>query len=136
MKKNKYHDKMVHFTVLLTLVISLIFLFSMQLHAKSVKTLNLKEDTIAQIKVSTKGTVLNFPTKPTNVILGNQGSFGLVYVENDIVVSPLSSFARSNIFIYLEGRRFSLEFLTTENDGDDIVLIRDELLSKAQVKFK
>ncbi|MBI4925317.1 MAG: hypothetical protein HY843_05280, partial [Bdellovibrio sp.] len=83
------------------------------IHAKNIKLLRLNNNVVATVKISPKGTIISFPTKPTKVILGNKGSFGIEYVENDLAVSALSSHAQSNLFVYLEGRRFAFNLSTS-----------------------
>jgi len=73
-----------------------------------------------------RGVVLNFPARPTKVILGGKGLFAIEYVESDLVVTALRHPAHSNLFVYLEGRRFALDLRTTEGTGDEIILIRDD----------
>ena len=90
-----------------------------------VKTLRLSDDLVAVVKISTRGTVLSFPVKPTKVILGKAGSFGIEYVENDLAISPLSLSSRSNLFVYLFGRRFSFDLIASPNDSTSVVLVRD-----------
>lgn len=104
--------------------------------ADNVRRLRLNSEAVAEIKVSTKGTILSFPTKPQKVILGKKASFGLEYVENDIAVSPLSITSRSNLTVYLEGRRYTFSLVASESRGDDIILIRDSLEKAMKVKIK
>jgi len=93
--------------------------------AASVKTLRLNDESVAQVLVSTQGTVLSFPIKPTKVILGKAGSFGIEYVENDLAISPLSPSSRSHLFVYLFGRRFTFELIASSSDGNTVIQVRD-----------
>ena len=104
--------------------------------SKEVRTIKLNNKDVAKIKVSSRGTILSFPTKPSKVILGSRGSFGLEYVENDIAISCLSPRSHSNMFVYLDGRRFSFDLTASENGGDQIILVRDNFESTIQVKIK
>ena len=104
-------------------------------HASQVRRLRLNPESVAQVQISVKGTILSFPSKPQKVILGRKGAFGLEYIENDIAISPLSMTAQSNLTAYLEGRRYTFQ-LTASPVGDDIVLIRDSLERSIQVKVK
>jgi hypothetical protein len=105
-------------------------------HAKNVRTVWLSSKKIATINVGIQGTILEFPTKPQNVVLGRKKSFDIVYVENDLALSPLSINSRSNLFVYVLGRRYALELVTRLNGGDDLVLVRDESDQKVGVKSK
>jgi hypothetical protein len=90
-----------------------------------VKVLHLSDESVASVRISLGGTVLSFPMKPTKVILGNKGSFGIDYVENDLAISPLTSNARSHLFVYLYGRRFSFDLSVSGQDGSSVILVRD-----------
>lgn len=90
------------------------------------KILKLNESTIGRIYLTPgRTTVLSFPMKPSKVILGNQGSFTVQYVENDLAISPTRVGARSNLFVYVASRRFALD-LISGGTADFIVVIRDK----------
>lgn len=94
--------------------------------ARDAKTIHLDEKQIAQVTISSRGTVLSFPIKPTKVILGRANSFGIEYIDNDLAISPLSSTAHSNLFVYIYGRRFSFDLTTSMNEGNSVILVRDQ----------
>lgn len=97
-----------------------------------VKTIYLSEAQIAALPIAVRGTVLSFPTKPSKVILGSAGSFGIEYVENDLAISPLRPDARSNLFVYLLGRRFSFDLKAASVGAYSIVLVRDAIETPAR----
>ncbi len=104
-----------------------IFLLSIPVFsfAAPARTVYLSESTMATIRVVPgRSTILSFPVKPNKVILGNHGLFAVEYVENDLAVAALRSEARSNLFVYMEGRRFAFD-LRTSPQGDEIILVRD-----------
>jgi len=80
---------------------------------------------IGKVGISTKGTVLNFPVKPSKVVLGRPGSFAIEYVESDLAITPLSLASRSNLFVYMAGRRFNFDLIASPNTGSSIVIIKD-----------
>lgn len=84
----------------------------------------LNEQTVGRVAVSPKGVVINFPTKPSKVVLGNSKSFGIEYVEDDLAISPLRSDARSYLYVYVDHRRFSFELVSSPS-GNAIVMVRD-----------
>lgn len=94
-------------------------------HAENVKTIHLCEQTVAQASISTRGTVLEFPAEPEKVIMGTKGAFSIEYVRRDLAISPLMSSARSNLFVYLAGRRFVLELNTSPMPGNTVYFIKD-----------
>ena len=108
-------------------MILLIFLLGLAgaAHAGDVKTIRLCEKGVASVVISTRGTVLEFPLEPEKVILGTKGAFAIEYVRSDLALSPLTSSARSNLFVYLSGRRFVLELSTSATSGHTMYFIKD-----------
>jgi len=108
------------------LVLVIGFLLSQPCLSKGARTVYLKNTSVEKIRLTPgRTTVLNFPTKPRKVIVGDQGLFAIEYVEADLAIAPVKSGAVTNLFVYLEGRRFSFELISTSNDYDEIVLVRD-----------
>lgn len=120
----KYDKQILFFLFIVTLLLCMMVSKAI---AGEVRTLRLSDENVARIGVSLRGTILSFPIKPTKVILGNQGAFGLEYVENDLAITPLSGSGRSHLFVYLYGRRFSFDLTTEPASGTAIVIVRDAL---------
>lgn len=105
--------------------------------AKKARTVFLTDRKMERVSVAPgRSVILNFPSRPTKVIVGNQGLFAVEYVENDLAVAALQSPAHSNLFVYLEGRRFGFDLRTTGSDGDEILLVRDSEDQKVKVRIK
>lgn len=81
-------------------------------------------------------TLLSFPSRATKVVLGNKNAFSIQYIENDLAISALTYGGRSNLFIYLDGRRFGFNLHTVNEGGDEIVLVRDTDETKYKVKVR
>lgn len=113
------------FLYIVAIVVFGVTFFTLSALAEPVKTIRLSDDSVARVQISTRGTVLSFPVKPSKVILGKAGSFGIEYVENDLAISPLHSMARSNLFVYLFSRRFSFDLVAASTEGSSVILIRD-----------
>jgi hypothetical protein len=128
MKRNrdqKHQNRGVAFMITVLGMLGLLLAF--QSWGKEVTTLKMKDDTVARVAVSTRGTVLNFPLKPSQVILIRNGSFGVQYVENDLAISPLYVGARSNLYVYVMGRRFNFDLIATGSEGSAVILVRDAI---------
>ena len=97
-------------------------------------TLHLQTKSVAKLDISLNGTVLNFPAKPSKVILGRKGSFGIEYVDSDLAISPLSAEAKSNLFVYLDGRRFNFNLIVNTSGGCTLVSVRDSAEVQMQAK--
>lgn len=105
----------------LTLLLSLV----PPIFAANVKTIKLCENDVAQVFISPRGTALEFPVEPEKVLSGAKGSFSIEYVRNDLNISPLSSNARSNLFVYLQGRRFVLDLIVSPSTNFALYFIKD-----------
>ncbi len=122
----------------LFLVFIILFgLYEGEAWSKDARTIRISERRTATIYIHPgRSTILNFPSKPTKVVLGSKGLFAIEYVENDLAVSVLSGTARSNLFVYVSGRRFAFDLVTTSAIGDEIVLVRDDLEREIPLKVK
>lgn len=112
---------------LFALILALVIAFTFNAFADEVKIVRLDEKSIGKVVISTRGTVLSFPIKPSKVILGRAGTFGIEYVENDLAISPLNLNARSNLFVYLFGRRFSFDLVTSPEGGSPVIRVLDAI---------
>ncbi len=111
----------------------LILYLSSQVFAENVKTIKLCEKSVALIYISSKGTVLDFPSEPEKVVLGTKNSFSIEYIRSDLAISPNTLNSKSNLFVYLQGRRFVLD-LATSQSGVTLYFIKDCDADKVLVK--
>jgi len=137
-KENKPSDIDFDFIVFLivSFLIGIILLHNADVFAKEVCPIRLDDKTVARIPITTRGTVLSFPVKPAKVILGKSGAFGIEYVENDLAISPLGAASRSNLFVYLQGRRFTFDLFTELGAGCTVVSVRDSSDVQTRVEYK
>lgn len=118
------------YAILILFALSLVF-FLCRAQAKDVRKVKLDQNSVARIYVTPgRSTILSFPSRPSKVILGNQGVFAIEYVENDIAIAALSARSQSDLFVYLEGRRFAFDLVVSPNLNDTIVLVRDAVDEK------
>lgn len=105
--------------------------------ASKARTVYLTDKKMERVSVAPgRSVILNFPSRPSKVIVGNQGLFAIEYVENDLAIAALRSPAHSNLFVYLEGRRFGFDLRTTAGTGDEILLVRDSEDQRIKVRIK
>ncbi len=121
--------------ILIFFLTAFLFLSSYS-ECSQVRRLRLNSESVAEVRVSTKGTIISFPSRPQKVLLGKKNSFGLEYIENDIAISPLTTTSSSNLTAYLDGRRYTFKLVTSDKFGDEIVLIRDSLERSVKIKVK
>lgn len=82
------------------------------------------------------GTIINFPVKPDNIVLGGSRQFAIEYIKNDLALTALSSNANTNLFVYLLGRRCGFHLITSSSQFDNLVQVRDPEDTKIKVPFK
>ncbi len=125
MNRNKID---LHFIWLICVTIFVFFTWLKFGWAKDARTVRLNDEKTVPILIHPgQSVILNFPIKPNKVILGNKGLFSVEYVENDLAVTALMPNAKSNLFVFLTGRRFGFDLITTSGPGDEIILVRDKL---------
>lgn len=78
-------------------------------------------------------TALSFPTTPREIIPGETG-FDFKTIRNDLVIKAMRFGAKTNLLVYLEGRRCSFHLLSAQS-GDEILLVRDPKEKNMEVKF-
>ena len=79
-------------------------------------------------------TTINFPFKPKDVVPG-ASIFDFKQIKNDLLVSALHASGRTNVVVYLENRRCMFDLITVQNQGDDILIVKDPKDSQYEVKF-
>lgn len=79
-------------------------------------------------------TVLNFPFKPKEVVLGSQ-IFDFKQIKNDLVIMATRTAGQTNVVVYLEERRCSFNLVTVKSGGDDILIVKDPKDSQYEVRF-
>lgn len=117
---------------------ALVFLLVRESEAKaSLRVVKCDESKMIDVFVRPNfGTIINFPVKPDNVVLGGQRQFGIEYIKNDIALTALTSNSNTNLFVYLLGRRCGFRLITSASQQDNLVQVRDPEDSKMKVPFK
>jgi hypothetical protein len=62
--------------------------------------------------------------EPEKVVLGTKNSFSIEYIKSDLTISPNTINSRSNLFVYLQGRRFVFDLITSSS-GVGLYFIKD-----------
>ena len=118
------------------LIFVLLLVTSSLCFAKKARTIRLNDERTEPIYIGISGAVINFPSHPTKVILGNKGAFAVEYNADDLALSALRQGAHSNLFVYLEGRRYGFNLIAVSAGGDEIVLVRDTNEQKIKAKIR
>lgn len=116
----------------------LIFVCVQQADAKNdLRVVKCDESKMVDVYVKPNfGTVINFPIKPDNVVMGSQRQFAIEYIKNDIALTALTSNSHTNLFVYLLGRRCGFNVVASASRHDSLVQVRDPEDTKMKVPFK
>jgi len=139
LKKHSFSiSKMLRIFLIYLGAVALLLLMVDHSEAKtSLRTVKCDESKMIEVYVKPSfSTIINFPVKPDNVVLGGKNQFAIEYIKNDLALTALSSNARTNLFVYLFGRRCGFQLMTSSAIHDNLILVRDPEESKIKVPFK
>ena len=124
-------------TILMALIIAMLACENKAQAKPSLRTVRCDESKMIEIYVRPKfSTVINFPIKPDNVFLGGKNQFGLEYIKNDIALTALTLQSKTNVFVYMLGRRCGFELIASSSRHDNLILVRDPEETKMKIPFE
>jgi len=62
-------------------------------------------------------TIIQVPDRPNSVVVGDQDSFKVEYLDQAITIKPLSGGAKSNLYVYTDWKRYNVQLIS----GSEIV---------------
>lgn len=91
--------------------------------ANRVRRVPVVGDQIVTVRTSIGiATILQVPDRPNSVVVGDQDSFKVEYLDQAITIKPLSGIAKSNLYIYTDWKRFNVELVSGSEDAADYVV--------------
>jgi hypothetical protein len=100
------------------------------------KTLLCTDEKVQKVRITFgRITTLNFPVAPKEVLPG-EAVFDFKQIRNDLNIKSLRPNARTNVAVYLQERRCSLDLITVPIGGDDILFVRDPAEKQFEVRFQ
>lgn len=132
------YGKILRITIIYLGAASFLFLLVNDSEAKtSLRTVKCDESKMIEVYVKPSfSTIINFPVKPDNVVLGGKNQFAIEYIKNDLALTALASNSRTNLFVYLFGRRCGFQLMASASQHDNLILVRDPEETKIKVPFK
>jgi len=101
-----------------------------------VRRVPVQGDQIVTVKTSLGiATIIQVPDRPNSVVVGDQDSFKIEYLDQAITIKPLSSGAKSNLYIYTDWRRFNVALISGNETTADYVVYLDRPREKPQAKL-
>lgn len=101
-----------------------------------VRRVSVLGDQIVTVKTSLGiATIIQVPDRPNSVVVGDQDSFKVEYLDQAITIKPLSNGAKSNLYIYTDWRRFNVALISGNEAIADYVVYLDRPKEKSQNKL-
>ena len=99
--------------------------------SNKVKEIEVAKDKIVTVRTSIGiATIIQVPDRPNSVVVGDQESFKVEYLDQAITIKPLVGGARSNLYVYTDYRRFNIELITGPQASADYVVYLKQPKSK------
>jgi hypothetical protein len=133
--KSKIIDFLKHGLFILG-ILALLFVFIQKAQAKSsYRIVTCSDSKVMDIYVRPNfTTIVNFPIKPDNVVLGGKNLFNIEYIKNDLALTALTSHSNTNLFVYLYGRRCGFQLITSNQQQDSVIRVQDSDDIKLNIK--
>ncbi len=103
----------------LAAVMTMLCLLVGQSHAvqRKAKSLSLADGDVGEVKTALGySTILQFDSRPTSVVLGDQDAFKVEYVGDGLTLKPLVPGSRTNLFVFTDYDRFNFRVVTASAD--------------------
>ncbi len=119
-------------------VASLCFgLFTSAQSKAGVRHISTKKDQIITVKTALGiATIVQVPDRPTSVVIGDQASFKVEYLDKAITIKPLMAGARTNLYVYTDWQRYNIKLVpTAKTSADYVVYIKPKVVKKKPQKI-
>ena len=92
-----------------------------------VRYIEVQTDQIVTVKTAIGiATIIQVPDSPNSVVVGDQSAFKVEYLDRAITIKPLIGWAKSNLYIYTEWKRYNVQLITgAEVSADYVVYLQN-----------
>lgn len=110
-----------------TLIIILMWMVpAIALSEGRVRRIAVDEDQIVPVHTAVGiATIIQVPDRPNSVVMGDQDSFKVEYLDKAVTVKPLHAQAKSNLYLYTDLKRFNVQLITGSQSAADYVVYLD-----------
>lgn len=116
------------FKILLVLIFAIFAYASAEARVRRVPV---NGDQIVTVRTSSGiATIIQVPDRPNSVVVGDQNAFKVEYLDQAITIKPLTTGARSNLYIYTDWKRFNVELVSGIETIADYVVYLDNPVRK------
>lgn len=109
--------------------------FHAALASQRVRHVEVNGDEIVTVKTSLGiASIIQVPDRPNSVVVGDQDSYKVEYLDQAITIKPITPGARSNLYIYTDWKRFNVELISGPQDAADyVVYLKPKVAKKTNV---
>ena len=105
------------------LLFSLTLICSTSYSAQRVRRIDVHGDQIVTVRTSIGiATIIQVPDRPNSVVVGDQDSFKVEYLDQAITIKPVLSGAKSNLYVYTDWKRYNVELISGAEVSADYVV--------------
>jgi hypothetical protein len=99
-----------------------------------VRRVEVHGDQIVTVRTSIGiATIIQVPDRPNSVVVGDQDSFKVEYLDQAITIKPILSGAKSNLYVYTDWKRYNVELVSGGEAIADYVVYLDTPKEKPQI---
>ncbi len=102
-----------------------------------VRHISARKDQIITVRTALGiATIVQVPDRPTSVVIGDQASFKVEYLDKAITIKPLIAGARTNLYVYTDWQRYNIKLVPTSKvSADYVVYIKPKVVQKKPEKI-
>ena len=91
-----------------------------------VRHVEVKQDQIVTVRTALGiATIVQVPDRPNSIVVGDQATFKVEYLDQAITIKPLRGGAKSNLYVYTDYRRYNVQLVTGAESSADYVVYLD-----------
>lgn len=91
-----------------------------------VRRIETRADQIITVKTALGiATIIQVPDRPNSVVVGDQESFKVEYLDQAITIKPLHGGAKSNLYVYTDYQRYNVQLVSGAESSADYVVYLD-----------
>jgi hypothetical protein len=113
-------------------ILLLTFFLSVPAWAR-VRKVEVTQDQITTVRTALGiATIIQVPDHPSSIVVGDQASFKVEYLDQAITIKPLRAGAKSNLYIYTDFRRFNVQLVTVAEAAADYIVYLENPIPKLE----
>ena len=110
--------------LIVVLTVCLLALVANYSYGKGARTLTLSDSQVGEIRTAIGfSTILQFDSRPSSVVVGDQDAFKIEYVGNSLTVKPVLPSTRTNLFVFTDYDRYNFTLVSSRRGEVDYTVV-------------